>query len=978
MMLLSTALISPPAVLAGPATAQHARPLAQLSQGVDLGNVEIEPNGTTATATPLSGSNLKLTGNLFPNGDIDFYSFSATAGDRVYAATMTSFSAGSSTDSQMTVLASDGTTVIEFDDDNGSFAGLSSSIAGAAIPTTGTYYLKINDFTAGSTSERPYELYLRVQSGAPTPEVESNDTPATANALPANGWVSGTRNPAAATEQDWHSLSLNAGDTVFLSLDLDPERDGTTWNGRLGFALFGDATNQILVVDDAGTGDVAPNPNRPSEAYFMTVKNAGTYYAFVDSASAATGGPTATYHLSVSVIPRAPIGVNCTTYTSTDVPKALGPGTGLTSSTITVPGNPRIASVRVSIALTHTLMADLDVHLRSPAGNDNGLFTDIGAAAVGGQTQMDVTFDDRAGIPPAFTVLKGLILKPELAYRLDWLKGENAGGTWTLDLRDDTAGANGGTLTSWSLEICEQAPLPASPAGFTPVTVFSTDFESGDAGFTHSGTADEWARGLPATAATTTANPVAPFNTCNSGSNCWKTDLNSTYNASSNQDLLSPNIDLTGRSGPITLTWAQKYQIESASFDHAYVGVREVGTVNPVKVWEWHDATMTDVPGNPAVNVPASAGWGLYQADISSFAGKKIEVLFHLDSDTTINLAGWAIDDVTVTAQRPVSADLSLSKSVSPTTASPGQPITYTLTFSNTGPDTAGNIVLTDTVPVSVTNVSVASSGAIITDTGTSPAYVWQVQDLAPSQSGIITITGQVNPNLSSSGVFTNTATISATGDITPTNNVAAASVTVVAVPEIAVLGNGQVIVDGDTSPSAGDGTDFGSSPLSQAITHTFTISNSGLAALQLSGPPLVALSGPNASDFSVVAVPSTPVGAGQTTTFQVRFRPSATGVRLATVSITSNDPDESPYTFTIQGTGSPPVANNHVYLPLVLKDFANAPGVTVESINASSGGVKVVSKDIGTALVVGAFGVMEGAFDGWVARWRHQRTRWA
>jgi hypothetical protein len=151
------------------------------------------------------------------------------------------------------------------------------------------------------------------------------------------------------------------------------------------------------------------------------------------------------------------------------------------------------------------------------------------------------------------------------------------------------------------------------------------------------------------------------------------------------------------------------------------------------------------------------------------------------------------------------------------------------------------------------------------------------------------------------------------------------------------VLGNGQVIVDGDTSPSAGDGTDFGSSPLSQAITHTFTISNSGLAALQLSGPPLVALSGPNASDFSVVTVPSTPVGAGQATTFQVRFRPSATGVRLATVSITSNDPDESPYTFTIQGTGSPPVANNHVYLPLVLKDFANAPGVTVESINASS-----------------------------------------
>ena len=163
---------------------------------------EVEPNGTTATASPIAGTNVVIRGMLYPNGDVDFYSFAANAGDRVYAATMTSFSAGNSTDSQITILASDGTTVIEFDDDNGTFAGLSSSIAGATIPSNGTYYLKVNDFTAGTASERGYELHFRLQSGAPTPEVESNDTPATANPLPANGWVSGTRNPAAATEQD--------------------------------------------------------------------------------------------------------------------------------------------------------------------------------------------------------------------------------------------------------------------------------------------------------------------------------------------------------------------------------------------------------------------------------------------------------------------------------------------------------------------------------------------------------------------------------------------------------------------------------------------------------------------------------------------------------------------------------------------------------------------------------------------------------
>jgi subtilisin-like proprotein convertase family protein len=625
---------------------------------------EVEPNSTTGTASPITGRSAKVIGNLYPNGDIDFYSFTANAGDRFYAATMTSGSAGNSTDSQLTLIASDGTTTIEFDDDNGSFAALSSSIAGATIPTTGTYFIRVNDFTAGTTSERGYELWFQLQNGSPTAEVEANDTPATANPLPASGWVSGARNPAAATEQDWYSMSLNAGDTVYLSLDVDPERDGVVWNGRLGFALFGDASNQILVVDDAGTGDVSPVPNRPSEAFFMTVKDAGTFFAFVDSASAAVGGPTATYHLNVTVLPRPVVGVNCTTYTSTDVPKTIGPGTGLVSSTITIPGNPRIADIRVSITLNHALMQDVDVHLRSPAGNDNGLFTDIGAAATGGQTQMDLVFDDSAGIPPAFTALRGVQLKPENnstagtastsgAYRLGWFKGENAGGTWTLDIRDDTAGANGGTLTAWSITICEEPPAPACGAGATQ-TVFSADFESGAAGFTHSGAQDEWELGLPATVATTTANPVAAFNTCNSGVNCWKTDLDNTYNASSNQELLSPNINLAGFAGPIRLTWAQRDQIETANFDHAFVEVREVGNPTNVKrVWEWIDPTPISASagtGNPQANIGGSEGWGLRYADISSFAGLTIQVVFHLDTDTSVQFGGMAIDDVSVTA----------------------------------------------------------------------------------------------------------------------------------------------------------------------------------------------------------------------------------------------------------------------------------------------------------------------------------------
>ena len=188
-------------------------------------------------------------GSVYPMGDVDFYSFNAIAGDRVYAATMTLGSASGSTDSQLRLIGSDGTTVIEFDEDDGSLGGLSSSIAGAVIPTTGTYYLQVSHFSATATL-RPYDLYLKVQRGSPTPEVEGNDTPATANDTPANGWISGSRDPGVATEQDWFTISLTAGDCFSES----GSGSRTGWDyleWSAGICPVWRCSNQILVVDDA-------------------------------------------------------------------------------------------------------------------------------------------------------------------------------------------------------------------------------------------------------------------------------------------------------------------------------------------------------------------------------------------------------------------------------------------------------------------------------------------------------------------------------------------------------------------------------------------------------------------------------------------------------------------------------------------------------------------------------------------------------
>jgi hypothetical protein len=128
--------------------------------------------------------------------------------------------------------------------------------------------------------------------------------------------------------------------------------------------------------------------------------------------------------------------------------------------------------------------------------------------------------------------------------------------------------------------------------------------------------------------------------------------------------------------------------------------------------------------------------------------------------------------------------------------------------------------------------------------------------------------------------------------------------------PEIDVLGKSISIADGDTTPTGSDDTDFGSINTGATVDHTFTIKNIGNASttLNLTGIPVVAISG-NAA-FSVISQPSlgSSISGGNSLTFTVRFAPIANGTVTANISIANNDSNENPYNFTIQGKGVAPL----------------------------------------------------------------------
>lgn len=123
---------------------------------------------------------------------------------------------------------------------------------------------------------------------------------------------------------------------------------------------------------------------------------------------------------------------------------------------------------------------------------------------------------------------------------------------------------------------------------------------------------------------------------------------------------------------------------------------------------------------------------------------------------------------------------------------------------------------------------------------------------------------------------------------------------------EIAVFGNSQEIISGDITPDLADHTDYGDVGIGGTEVRTFTIVNTGDTDLTISD---IQLSG---GEFSVGFAPGAPapydfsIPASSSEEFDINFDPTSSGGQGATISVLSDDSDESTYLFDILGNGIP------------------------------------------------------------------------
>jgi subtilisin-like proprotein convertase family protein len=140
---------------------------------------------------------------------------------------------------------------------------------------------------------------------------------------------------------------------------------------------------------------------------------------------------------------------NCSTYSSTDTPITISNGAPPTTinSTITIPTAISISDVNITLQGTHTYVNDLTFTLTSPEGTSVILFGQI----CGGIQDFDIVLDDEATNAITCPISLGNTQQPQNP--LSVFDGEEAIGNWTLRV-DDDFNADGGALTSWTLEIC--------------------------------------------------------------------------------------------------------------------------------------------------------------------------------------------------------------------------------------------------------------------------------------------------------------------------------------------------------------------------------------------------------------------------------------------------------------------------------------------------------------------------------------------
>lgn len=241
------------------------------------------------------------------------------------------------------------------------------------------------------------------------------------------------------------TLISPAGTRVLLTSDNggsnDDVYDGTLWSDAVNVPVTDFAFADGVVATEL-TGESALsvfNGEDPNGTWTLEI---------VDNAGVDTG-TISSWTVEVAALSVTPVFASHELTTS---PGAAIPDLGTLTDDMVFAGIPtEICDIHLTTSITHTYNGDLDIILVSPMGTRVTLST--GNAGSNDDVFNGTVWDDTANAPVSeHTFTSGVTATPLTAESaLGAFHSENPNGTWTLEI-SDTAGADIGTLASWTLD----------------------------------------------------------------------------------------------------------------------------------------------------------------------------------------------------------------------------------------------------------------------------------------------------------------------------------------------------------------------------------------------------------------------------------------------------------------------------------------------------------------------------------------------
>ncbi len=297
------------------------------------------------------------------------------------------------------------------------------------------------------------------------------------------------------------------------------------------------------------------------------------------------------------------------------------------------------------------------------------------------------------------------------------------------------------------------------------------------------------------------------------------------------------------------------------------------------------------------------------------------------------------------------SADVSITKSISPARPVPGGLVSFALIVRNAGPSTATSVTVSDEIPSVLSGVTATTAGG--TCSLVSASLVCPVGTVDPGEDITVTVEGTLRPDFT--GTLSNTATVStATPDPEGSNNTATASGVSSASADLSI-----VKTLSPTAPVPGEPVRFTLAVRNDGPSTATGVTVSDDLATAVTGASATSTAGScsvNAGNALTCALGSLAPSGTVSVSVVGTLAPAFTGVltNLARVSSPVADPDSSNNTSSVSGSSAP---SADLSISKTISPSAPLPGsavaftIAVRNAGPSAASGVVVSDQISSAI---------------------------